>query len=206
MNKPRTRQAINLSGSTEFTEESGGTVRAYFPPLDIQGRGASHEEAFHSLTEQLGIILRSDAEARETFGRWAQDNVIEQELTPDEIAEEEEMESLAAQAGHGFPELTTASFDDAIAAAKPVLVDFWAPWCKPCLMLAPVLAELHEELGGFDVAKLIVDNEPAISDRYGVQGIPCMILFRDGTEVGRLVGMAPKDQLRPQLTDLLSGA
>jgi thioredoxin 1 len=203
--EPRTRQAIDLSGSTEFSDEGGGTIRAYFPLLDIQGRGANEHEAFEALTEQLGALLQIDEQARETFGKWAEDHIIEQEMTPEMIAEEEQMESAATDAGSHFRALTTGDFDEAIASDAPLLVDFWAPWCKPCLMLAPVLAELHDELG-FAVAKLNVDEEPDISQRYGVQGIPCMILFKQGAEVGRLVGMAPKAQLRPELVELLAKA
>jgi len=207
MNKPRTRQAINLSGATEFTDEGSGTVRAYFSLLDVQGRGASHEEAFRALIEQLESILSSDENAREEFGKWAENNIVEQELSPAEIAEEEEMEALAAQAGNDFRALTTETFDGAIASDHPLLVDFWAPWCKPCLMLAPVLAELHAEMSSrFDVAKLNVDENAALSERYGVQGIPCMILFRNGAEVDRIVGFAPKDQFRAALDEMLDKA
>ncbi len=204
MTEPQTRQAIDLSGSTEFTEEDGGTYRAYFALLDIQGRGANEQEAFEALTEQLGVILSSDDEARETFSNWAQDHIIEQEISPEMLADDAAVSPLAAQAGKSFRELTTDTFDGAIASSTPVLVDFWAEWCKPCLMLTPILGELHDELRDrFDVAKLNVDEHSSISDRYGVQGIPCMILFRDGNEVGRIVGMAPKEHLRPQLVDLL---
>ncbi len=207
MNKRRTRQAIDLSGATEFTDEDGGTVRAYFPLLDLQGRGATRDEAFHALTEQLGSLLDSDEEARVAFLKFAEENVVEQEMSDEEIRAEEEMESGAMSAGSKFRVLTSDDFDAAIGSASPVLVDFWAPWCKPCLMLAPILSELHEELADrFDVAKLNVDENPDISDRYGVQGIPCMILFRNGAEVGRIVGMAPKEHLRPQLVDLLDQA
>jgi thioredoxin 1 len=197
----RTRQAIDLSSDTQFTDEGGGTIRAYFPLLDVQGRGATEHEAFQALTEQLGALLQMDEEAREVFGKWAEDHIVEQEMSPEEIAAEDQIESAAADVH--FRALTSADFDEAIASDAPLLVDFWAPWCKPCLMLAPVLAELHDELG-FAVAKLNVDDEPDISERYGVQGIPCMILFRQGAEVGRLVGMAPKEHMRPQLVELLA--
>lgn len=204
MNRRRTQQAIDLSESTEFTDEDGGTIRAYFPLLDVQGRGATRDEAFHALTEQLGALLQIDEGARETFQKFAEEHIVEQEMSEEEIAAEEALESDAEAAGAHVRVLTSADFDAAIATDSPLLVDFWAPWCKPCLMLAPILAELHYEMSGrFDVAKLNVDENPDVSDRYGVQGIPCMILFRKGTEIGRIVGMAPKEHLRPQLVELL---
>src|SRR5438876_4430274 len=104
MSERQTRQAIDLSGATEFTEEDGGTVRAYFALLDIQGRGANAEEAFHALTEQLGVILGSDEQARETFSTWASDHIVEQELTPDMLADVVPIET------HSFAELTSETF------------------------------------------------------------------------------------------------
>lgn len=207
MSERRTRQAVDLSSSTEFTDEGGGTFRAYFAPLDIQGRGASEQEAFDALAEQLGVILRSDAEAREVFGKWAEEHIIEQEMTPEEIAEEKAMEALAASAGHDFPELTVADFDGAIASSTPLLVDFWAPWCQPCLMAAPVLKEIHDEMSGaFDVAKVNVDDNREIQERYGFQGIPCFIMFRNGEEVDRIIGFAPRAQFQAAIEELLAKA
>ena len=205
MSERRTRQAIDLSSSIEFSDEGGGTYRAYFAVLDIQGRGASEDEAFHSLTEQLGVILRGDEEAREAFGKWAEDHIIEQELTPEEIAEEDEMSSLAAGAENDFPALTVDSFDAAIASSKPLLVDFWAGWCRPCLAAAPVLKEIHDEMAdAFDVAKVDVDANPQIQERYGFTGIPCFIMFREGEEVDRIVGFAPKVQFKAAIEELLA--
>ena len=207
MNKRRTQQVIDLGSSLEFSEEDGGTVRAYFPILDVQGRGADRDEAFGALLEHLEAIMQTDESAARTFSEWAAGHIVEQEMTDEEIAADDAIDEQAQAAGAQFRALTSADFDAAIAKESPLLVDFWAPWCKPCLMLAPVLAELHAEMSDrFDVAKLNVDENPDISDRYGVQGIPCMILFRKGAEVGRLVGMAPKDHLRPQLADLLDRA
>jgi thioredoxin 1 len=204
----RTRQAIDLGGSTEFTDEGSGTVRAYFAALDVQGRGATEHDAFGAMVEHLGAILQTDEQAREAFGKWAETHTVEIELSAEEAAEQDEMAALLeAQSAHGVRELTADTFDQAIASDKPLLVDFWAAWCRPCLMAAPVLQEIHDGMAEvFDVAKVDVDGHPQIRERYGIGSIPCFILFRNGVEVDRIVGFAPKEQFRAAISDLLARA
>jgi thioredoxin 1 len=93
--------------------------------------------------------------------------------------------------------ISDASFENEVVKAdKPVLVDFWAEWCGPCRMIAPVLERLAEEYAGsLKITKLDVDNNPQVSLQYGVQSIPTMILFKDGKEVERIIGYVPKDRL-----------
>ena len=80
--------------------------------------------------------------------------------------------------------------------ATPVLVDFWAPWCQPCLMLAPVIDEISDELDGeVKVCKYNCDESPAIAAEYGVMSIPCLVLFENGEEKDRLVGLVSKDEI-----------
>ena len=94
--------------------------------------------------------------------------------------------------------ITDSSFhSDVIAADGPVLVDFWAEWCGPCKMIGPALEEISEELGEkVTIAKLNIDDNPDAPSRYGVRGIPTMILFKDGNPAATKVGAAPKSQLK----------
>ena len=94
--------------------------------------------------------------------------------------------------------VTDASFTtDVIEAGGPVLVDFWAEWCGPCKMIGPSLEELSEELGEqVTIAKLNIDDNPDAPSKYGVRGIPTMILFKNGAPAATKVGAAPKSQLK----------
>jgi len=89
----------------------------------------------------------------------------------------------------------------------PVLVDLWAPWCGPCHMIAPVVEKLAVDYAGrLKVAKLNVDENPATANAYHVQGIPTLLIFRDGRVVDRIVGAAPEPLLRGKVDAALRGA
>lgn len=101
--------------------------------------------------------------------------------------------------------ITDESFEaDVLNAGGPVLVDFWAEWCGPCKMIGPALEEISDELGEkVTIAKLNIDDSPNAPAKYGVRGIPTMILFNNGKKVNEKVGAAPKSQLKDWLESAL---
>jgi len=89
---------------------------------------------------------------------------------------------------------------DVLGADKPVLVDFWAEWCGPCRMIAPALEEISNTHGEqVSIVKLNIDENPETPGRYGVRGIPAMLLFKDGQPVAQKVGAAPRSQIQSWL-------
>ena len=102
--------------------------------------------------------------------------------------------------------VTDDSFEGEVLKSEgTVLVDYWADWCGPCKMIAPILDEIAEEYSGrLKVAKLNIDENPNTPPKYGIRGIPTLMLFKDGEVVARIAGAMPKDRilahLRPHIT------
>lgn len=102
--------------------------------------------------------------------------------------------------------ITTANYETEVAESDiPVLIDFWAEWCMPCKMIAPVLAEISTEYDGkLKVGKLDVDAEGELAMKFGVQSIPTLILVKNGEEIGRKVGAVPKPAIVELFKDALA--
>ena len=106
---------------------------------------------------------------------------------------------------HGIQTLTTSTFDETVlSSTEPVIVDFWAEWCGPCKMIAPILEEIAvEQEGNVTVAKLNVDDHPDLARRYDVMSIPTLRVFSGGELQKRLIGAKGKGQLLEELNEFL---
>ena len=103
-------------------------------------------------------------------------------------------------------ELRQENFEkEVLRSDRPVVVDFWATWCMPCKMIAPIIKELASEYKGrCKVAKLNIDDAMAVATKFGVMNIPTIILFKDGKEFARIVGVASKDNISKKIEEMLA--
>ena len=90
---------------------------------------------------------------------------------------------------------------EVLESNEVVMVDFWAPWCAPCRMLGPVVDQVAEETEGAKVGKVNIDEEMDLAMQYGVQSIPCVVVFKNGKEVNRSVGVVPKSKLQELIAE-----
>ncbi len=103
-------------------------------------------------------------------------------------------------------EVTESNFEqEVLKADKPVLIDFWAVWCGPCKMIAPIVEELATELNGkLKVGKIDVDNNQQVAMKFGIRSIPTLLIFKDGKVVDQIVGAAPKKALMDKISKHLN--
>jgi thioredoxin 1 len=121
-----------------------------------------------------------------------------------EKIKEEKIKKMLDQAKVGVTKLRTTSFDEFINTDKPVLVDFWAEWCMPCRMMAPVMDELSQVYAGkAKFGKVNVDENPQIAGRYGIMSIPHFLIFKNGSRVEKIVGAVGRGPLENALKKYL---
>ena len=103
--------------------------------------------------------------------------------------------------------LTDENFEQEILKAElPALVDFWAPWCGPCHMVAPIVEEIANQYQGkLKVGKLNVDEAPGIASKYGIMSIPTLVIFKEGKVVEQMVGASPKEQIEEKIKPYIGG-
>ena len=91
--------------------------------------------------------------------------------------------------------VTKENFESVVTTDKPVLLDFWATWCGPCRMIAPVIEEIGDEHPEYVVGKINVDDESALASEFGIMSIPTLVVIKNGKITGQIVGVRPKDQI-----------
>jgi len=105
-------------------------------------------------------------------------------------------------------DVTDATFENEVLKSElPALVDFWAPWCGPCRMVAPIVAELSEEYAGkVNFFKMNTDENPTTPAKYGIRSIPSLLIFKNGELKGTIVGFRPKNDLKKRLEEVLASS
>jgi thioredoxin 1 len=147
------------------------------------------------------MILSPENQGRPDITFWEVTDTKEDEAL-EKIKEKKMAEMKKSQTG--VVKLTSSSFDDFLKSDMPVLVDFWADWCMPCRMMAPVMEQLAEEFAGKAmIGKLNVDENPNVASRYGIMSIPHFLIFKNGTLAEKVVGAVGHDPLANALKKYL---
>jgi thioredoxin 1 len=204
--RPR-QNVVNVSGASEFSDLPDGRVRITFPLFGITAEGSDRDDALKQLFPILQAHLEASEDARRQWQEWVPNNIVEREMTDEEIAERKQMDDLVAEGkkiGKTFRALEASDFAGFVASSSPVIVDFWAEWCRPCHMLAPVLKEVCDDLG-IAVGKLNIDENPDIWEEIPNNSIPTIAVYRDGQRRGIVVGAGRSaDELKAELEPFLS--
>ena len=191
--EPKAKRGLDLKAHSELDLQPDGTYVLRLPWLGMSVSGRTPEEAWRSLTAVLVTELEASPEVRERFGAFVEEH-------GEEVRPPDALNLVAHEAQEAIPPLTVDTFDDALAGATPLLVDFWAPWCTSCIDFAPVVERIGEELDGrVRVAAVDIEQQEELAARYGVRSIPTLLLLDHGAEALRLIGTRSLEQLRDEL-------
>lgn len=198
------KKVVNLSGNCEV-EEKDGVWSVHFPHLDLRATGPSKDEAMSNLIASISELIPESEDARARWEEFCGANLIEQEYTDEELRAEQELLEKSKEASKSFRSIALEELDGAATSERPVLIDFWAEWCKPCHMMAPELKTASDNLAGkLEVLKMNVDDNKEAWERFSIEGIPTLILFRGGEEVHRILGARMADDIVSELAPHLS--
>ena len=101
-------------------------------------------------------------------------------------------------------EITTKNFETEVLHSKqPVIIDFWAEWCMPCKMLGPIFEKVSADLQEIKFGKLNVDANQEVAAKFGISSIPCLVMFQNGAEIGRIVGALPEEELKNKIKSIV---
>lgn len=176
------------------TQQPDGTWKVSWDEVDIAGFGATEGAATEDFVTKLKAA-QSDPAVMAALMRLASSKPAE---PPEPMPE-------TTPAYAALPNVTAADFDAVIASETPVLVDFWASWCRPCLAMAPALVELQEEMGErLRVVKVDVEAERSLAERCTISAVPVLLLYRRGELLHRMLGARGIGDLRRELAPFLT--
>jgi thioredoxin 1 len=176
--------------ATEAAQQDDGTWKVWLAGLGITGVGATKVEAATDFGNQLQDAARKDPAVLAAMSPVAPPPAASAANVPPEYA--------------ALPSITAAEFDEVVASETPVLVDFWASWCRPCLAMAPSVVALQQEMGDrLRVVKVDVQTETELARKCSIAGVPSLLLYRAGEQLHRITGARGLDALRSEISPLL---
>lgn len=200
----RTEQVINVRGNCSFCLVDGET-EIFFPLLNLRARAGNEDDAFSTLRHLIGNTVNNGTEEiKDAWNRFCHDNIIERDMSPEDEANESEIQRSAHVAYEELADLDWPQLKEVLRTERRVLIDFFGDTCRPCQVMAPIVAAAARELQGrVRVATLNIDLHEGVRNELHIDGIPSLLLFHEGTEVLRLVGTRSKYQLLRELADQL---